>query len=79
MSTASESVNVVEPAAFCAVRTEEAAADSATGVPVIFPLDALSERPSGNAGEIEYVVTLPVAVGVIVGACTPTVGTTGLA
>jgi hypothetical protein len=78
MSTASDRVNVVAPAAFCAVMTWDAAADWAVGVPVIFPVDALIERPAGNAGEIEYVAMLPVTVGEIVGAGTPTVRTIGL-
>ena len=33
------------------------------GVPLISPVELLSDSPEGNAGETEYVLTVPVTVG----------------
>jgi hypothetical protein len=58
-----------------AVRVSGVDVSALCGVPVIAPVDALSERPEGRAGEIVYVVTAPPEFEIVYGVAstTPTV------
>jgi hypothetical protein len=66
-----------EPARLDAVTVYVPSADEVGGVPDRSPVLVLNERPSGNAGKIEYKVgLLPVIVGAFVPGC-PTVNIAG--
>jgi hypothetical protein len=50
---------VVEPAAFVAVTVCVVVGHKMPGVPEMTPVDVLSERPEGRAGEIDQEATAP--------------------